>query len=301
MIVEERYEERLPVALSRKLADIAQLVKLRLSMLVVFSAVIAFLLASTAGAIDWSRLLMLVIGGFLVTGSANGFNQVIEKHADGLMKRTHNRPLPTGRMSSLEVISLCIIMGISGVLILGFFTTPLTAYFGAASLVLYSFVYTPLKRKGPIAVYVGAIPGAMPPLLGWVAATGSYGLLPGLLFAVQFIWQFPHFWAIAWVAHSDYAKAGYHLLPLRSGRNRNSALFILVSTILLVPVSLLPIYYGLGGIASYVVTLAMSLMLLAQAIRLVRSCESNHARQLMFGSFIYLPVIQLVLMIDKLV
>lgn len=301
MIVEERYEERIPVALSRKLADIGQLVKLRLSMLVVFSAVIAFLLASTAGAIDWSRLLMLIIGGFLVTGAANGFNQVIEKQADGLMKRTHNRPLPTGRMSTGEVIALCVFMGISGVLILGFFTTPLTAYFGAASLVLYSFVYTPLKRKGPIAVYMGAIPGAMPPLLGWVAATGEYGLLPGLLFAVQFVWQFPHFWAIAWVAHSDYKKAGYQLLPLRSGKNRNSALFILVSTILLVPVSLLPIYFGLGGVASYVVTLAMGFMLLAQAIRLVRTCDSKHAKQLMFGSFIYLPVIQLVLMIDKLV
>ncbi|TCS90018.1 protoheme IX farnesyltransferase [Anseongella ginsenosidimutans] len=300
MIAEERYEEKLPVALGRKFADISQLVKLRLSMLVVFSAVIAFVLASTE-AIDWSRLIMLVIGGFLVTGAANGFNQVIEKQPDGLMNRTRNRPLPTGRMSSAEVIALCVFMGISGVLILGFFTTWLTALFGALSLVLYSFVYTPLKKKGPIAVYIGAIPGAMPPLLGWVAATGEYGLLPGLLFAVQFMWQFPHFWAIAWVADADYRKADYHLLPLRSGRNRGSAMFILVATLLLLPVSLLPVYFGFGGAVTYVVTIGMGLMLLAQSIRLLRTCEDKHARQVMFGSFIYLPVIQLVLMIDKMI
>ncbi|QEC54136.1 protoheme IX farnesyltransferase [Anseongella ginsenosidimutans] len=269
-------------------------------MLVVFSAVIAFVLASTE-AIDWSRLIMLVIGGFLVTGAANGFNQVIEKQPDGLMNRTRNRPLPTGRMSSAEVIALCVFMGISGVLILGFFTTWLTALFGALSLVLYSFVYTPLKKKGPIAVYIGAIPGAMPPLLGWVAATGEYGLLPGLLFAVQFMWQFPHFWAIAWVADADYRKADYHLLPLRSGRNRGSAMFILVATLLLLPVSLLPVYFGFGGAVTYVVTIGMGLMLLAQSIRLLRTCEDKHARQVMFGSFIYLPVIQLVLMIDKMI
>lgn len=299
MIAEERYEERLPVVLSRKLADVSQLVKLRLSMLVVFSAVIAFVLASTE-AFDWSRLLMLVIGGFLVTGAANGFNQVIEKVPDSMMNRTRNRPLPGGRMTRAEVIALCVFMGVAGILILGFFTTWLTALFGALSLVLYSFVYTPLKKKGPIAVYVGAIPGAMPPLLGWVAATGEYGLLPGLLFAVQFVWQFPHFWAIAWVAHNDYQRAGYHLLPLRSGRTRGSALFILASTLLLLPVSLLPVYFGLGGPVTYAVTLGMGIILLAQALRLVRTCEERHARQVMFGSFIYLPVIQLVLMIDKI-
>lgn len=288
------------MAISRKMADIVQLIKFRLSLLVVFSAVIAFVLAGSE-VIDWSRLIMLIIGGFLVTGAANGFNQVIEKQADGLMNRTRNRPLPTNRMSRAEVIAICVFMGVSGVLILGFFTTWLTAYFGLASLVLYSFVYTPLKKRGPIAVYVGAIPGAMPPLLGWVAATGEYGLMPGLLFAVQFVWQFPHFWAIAWVAAKDYRKAGYDLLPLRSGRNRGSALFILVSTLLLIPVSLTPVYFGLGGPVSYAVTIAMGLMLLSQAIRLVRTCEDRHARQVMFGSFIYLPVIQLVLMIDKMI
>lgn len=267
-------------------------------MLVIFSAVIAFVLASTE-AFDWSRLIMLVIGGFMVTGAANGFNQVIEKYQDSLMNRTRNRPLPANRMSPVEVVVLCILLGLGGILILGFFTTWLTALFGALSLILYSFVYTPLKRKGPIAVYVGAIPGAMPPLLGWVAATGEYGLMPGLLFAVQFVWQFPHFWAIAWVAESDYMRAGYQLLPLRSGRNRASAIFMLISTILLLPVSLLPVYFGLGGPVTYVVTLCMGLMLLAQAIRLTRSLDDKHARQVMFGSFIYLPVIQLVLMIDK--
>src|SRR3546814_433399 len=251
-------------------------------MLVVFSAVIAFVLASTE-AFDWSRLLMLVIGGFLVTGGANGFNQVIEKIPDSFMNRTRNRPLPAGRMTRTEVIVLCVIMSISGILILGFFTTWLTALFGALSLILYSFVYTPLKKKGPIAVYVGAIPGAMPPLLGWVAATGEYGLLPGLLFAVQFVWQFPHFWAIAWVAHEDYSRAGYQLLPLNAGRTRGSAIFILVSTVLLLPVSLLPVYFGLGGPVTYAVTICMGLMLLAQAMRLLRTCEDQHARKLMFG------------------
>lgn len=300
MIAEKTYEEKLPAALSRKLADISQLVKLRLSMLVVFSAVIAFVLASTE-AFDWSRLIMLVIGGFLVTGAANGFNQVIEKRLDALMNRTRNRPLPASRMSTGEVIALCVFMGISGVLILGFFTTWLTGFFGAVSLLLYAFVYTPLKRKGPIAVYVGAIPGAMPPLLGWVAATGEYGLMPGLLFAVQFMWQFPHFWAIAWVAHDDYQRAGFQLLPLSSGRSRGSTLFILVSTLLLIPVSLLPVYFGLGGPVTYVVTLAMGLILLDRAVRLFLTCEEKHARQVMFGSFIYLPVIQLVLMIDKII
>lgn len=307
--VKKNEETVVAEAVSSKYADITALVKLRLSMLVVFSAGVSFVLASS-GPVDWSRLIMLIIGGFLVTGSANGFNQVIERRLDALMNRTRNRPLPAGRMKMSEALSLSILMGLTGLFLLGFFTTPLTVLFAALSLVSYAFIYTPLKQKSAAAVYVGAFPGAMPILLGWVAATGTYGLLPGLLFAVQFMWQFPHFWSIAWVADEDYQRAGFHLLPSKQGRGKKSALFILLSTLILLPVSLLPVYFGLGGIVTFTVTAFMGCLFLFQSFRLYRSvalprgsrqtCDNKHARQLMFGSFIYLPVIQLTMMIDKI-
>ncbi|MGZ4060624.1 MAG: heme o synthase, partial [Bacteroidia bacterium] len=211
-----------------KVRDYAQFIKLRLASLVVFSAAIGFVISSraAAGGFSWSKMLILVLGGFLVTGSSNGFNQIMEKNLDKLMNRTQNRPLPKDRMSFSESFVLAAIMGISGILILWIFMNPLSGILGFSALILYTIVYTPLKRITPFAVFVGAFPGAIPPLLGCVAATQGFGSITPqawILFAGQFMWQFPHFWAIAWVLDDDYKKAGFRMLPSLGGRNKSSA------------------------------------------------------------------------------
>lgn len=284
-----------------KVADYAQFSKLRLASLVVFSAVIGYFIACREMQIaaDWIRLTALTLGGFLVTASSNGFNQVIERDTDKLMKRTQNRPLPQGRMTVNEGIVVASVMGIAGISVLFAFTNVLSGILGSLALVLYTIVYTPLKKITPFAVFVGAFPGAVPAMLGWVAASegmGKIGTSALLLFAIQFMWQFPHFWAIAWVQHDDYKQAGFHLLPSPGGRDKSSAFQIVVYTLMLIPVSLTPLLFHLSGLISAMVILACGVGFLLQALKLYRTCEVQSASRLMFGSFIYLPVVQLALL-----
>lgn len=299
MIVSKLVKEQESVQVGRKLvADYMLLIKLRLSFLVVFSAAITYLYG-TGGNFSWMNLLILVAGGFLVTGASNGINQILERHLDGLMDRTRDRPLPTLRMGVPEAVVACAVMGTTGIALL-YMLNPLTALLGAFSLISYAFIYTPLKQVTSFSVYVGAVPGAMPPILGWVAATGHLGIEALVLFAIQFVWQFPHFWAIAWVLDDDYQKAGFRLLPSGEGRSKKSATFILVATVLLIPVSVLPSFLNMGGYVLALVSLLAGILFLIQAIRLYKTCTIKAASKLMFSSFIYLPLVQLALLIDKL-
>jgi protoheme IX farnesyltransferase len=281
-----------------KISDYIMFVKLRLAALVVMSAAICFILASES--VDLTKLFFLILGGFLVTASSNGFNQIIERDLDKLMTRTANRPLPTGRMSLTEAYSISVITGITGIAILWIFMNPLSGLLGTLALFLYVAIYTPLKQKTPFAVFVGAFPGAIPPLLGWIAATNNIETVqPWILFGVQFIWQFPHFWAIAWVLDDDYKKAGFRMLPSSGGRDKASAFQILVYTLFLLPISLTPLFFGLSGSISSILILIFGCLFLLQAIKLFRTLALTAAQQLMFGSFAYLPLVQLALLFDK--
>jgi len=277
--------------------DFSKLVKMRLTFLVVFSASISFLIGSKVnGHIDWMNWLKLIGGGFLVTAAANCFNEIIEKDLDKLMKRTMDRPIPAGRMTTGQGLVMGLFMGIGGTILLGGLN--LTAgYLSVFSVLLYAFAYTPLKRKSPIAVFVGAIPGALPPLIGYVAAHPKIDEIALILFGIQFIWQFPHFWAIAWVLDDDYKLAGFRLLP--SGqRNLTSAAFAFASTLILVPVSLLPTYYGYGGYYVGGVSLVCSLIFLYLGFKLLKNLDIPSAKKLMYGSFFYLPIVQLMFLFD---
>ncbi|MBI3500920.1 MAG: protoheme IX farnesyltransferase [Bacteroidetes bacterium] len=274
-------------------------IKLRLSSLVVFSAVIGFVLISN-GSIDWAKVGWLTLAGFLVTGSANGFNQIIERNFDKIMERTMMRPLPQERMTVNEGIIFASVIGIAGLIILWFFLNPLSSLLSALSITLYVFAYTPLKRKTAFAVLVGAFPGAFPPLLGAIAATENFGHMPfaGLvLFAIQFVWQFPHFWAIAWVMHDDYQKAGFHLLPSK-GRDKASAFQILIYTLFLLLISMIPVLFKMT--ATFFAPLIISIcgiIFFYQSIKLYRDCSIKSAREVMFGSFAYLPIVQLAILL----
>lgn len=277
-----------------KLRDYATFMKFRLASLVVISAAIAFAAASKE--LDWVKMGWLVLGGFLVTGSSNGFNQIIERDLDKLMTRTQNRPLPQERMSVAEAMVLASVTGIAGVAILWVFMNPLSGLLGLLALLLYTVVYTPLKRVTPFAVFIGAFPGAIPPLLGCVAATEGFGSVPligWILFAGQFIWQFPHFWAIAWVLDDDYKKAGFKMLPSPGGRDKSSAFQVLVYTLFLYPISLMPVMFHFSGFISSLIISFCSIYFLYQAYVLYKDCTVEAARKLMFGSFFYLPAIQL--------
>ena len=282
--------------LTAKLKDYAAFCKLRLASLVVFSALCGYLMA--ADTVNWKDLIMLLIGGFFVTGSSNGFNQIIEKQPDSLMKRTQNRPLPQNRMSIQEAVIVASVMGLLGVILL-YLINPLSALLGAIALVLYTAVYTPLKKETPFAVFVGAFPGAVPPMLGYVAFTGALDLEAWVLFAVQFMWQFPHFWAIAWKLDDDYKLAGFKMLP-SGNRDKSSAYLILVYTLMMIPVSLLPLFFGLSGYISAAIILLAGIGFLIIAIKLYNSLSPKDASRLMFASFIYLPVVQVAMLVDKL-
>lgn len=277
---------------------LAELLKLRLSFLVAFSSAFGYLLA-IQGPINWIQLVMVSVGGFLVSGAATTINQVIERDYDQLMKRTMNRPLPTGRVSVQEAIMVAAVAGVLGLVLLNISTNILTTALSALSLLLYSFVYTPLKRVGPIAVFVGAIPGALPPLLGWTAATGSISEEALILFGIQFIWQFPHFWAIAWVADDDYKRAGFKLLPMGGQKDLRTAIQIMSYTLFLLPLGLLPAKLGITGITSALVATICGVMFLFQTFNLMKDCSHKSALRLMFGSFIYLPVVQIAFLLDK--
>lgn len=289
----------LNLSLAGKASAVLALTKARLNLSVVYSALAGFLLGSTS--IDWLNLLWVALGGYLTVGAANGFNQILERDRDERMERTRRRPLPTGQLTVLEAMIACTLMAFAGLYFL-YLINNLTVLFGAFALFMYVLVYTPLKARGAIAVFVGAFPGAIPALLGWVAATNDFDIEPGTLFALQFLWQFSHFWAIAWVADADYAKAGYHLLP--SGKaDRRSALQILLYTLFVVPVSVLP-WFGITGSLS-LSTWAMTLVLLLglgfvyRAVILLQSFSKADARKLMLYSVAYLPLVQLLYVIDK--
>ena len=284
---------------SSKMQDYAQLAKLRLTSLVVFSAAMGFLMGNN-GPINWLSFTMLILGGLLVTGASNAFNQVLEKETDKLMDRTADRPLPDNRLSLQQATIAAFIMGVLGVTVLYLFVNTISAILGALAMALYALAYTPMKKRSPFAVFIGAIPGAMPPMLGWVAATGFIGFEAWVLFVIQFMWQFPHFWAIAWVLDDDYRKAGFKMLPSTEGRTRSSAFQILVYTFGMIPAGLIPWYFGLsGGISAIFITLC-AIGMLFYAIRLFKECSIEAARKLMFGSFIYLPLVQIALVLDNI-
>jgi heme o synthase len=285
------------VSFKSKITDYAQLTKMRLASLVVFSALTGYFFAIDFSSASLLHLFYLVVGGFLVTGSSNAFNQIIERDLDKMMKRTQDRPIPDGRMEAAEAFFVASIIGFAGILILWFGLNPLSGLLGTLALFLYVAVYTPLKRVGPIAVFAGAFPGAIPPMLGYVAATNDFGLIPGVLFATQFIWQFPHFWAIAWKADADYTKAGFRLMPTASGKSQASALIILVYTIFLIPISLFPIIFTSGNITLMAVVAAVGLGFTWYAIQLYSQRNDQAALKLMFASFVYLPIIQLLYLI----
>ncbi len=280
-------------------SDFVKLVKLRLSFLVVFSASISFLIGSKEQEhIDWWNWAILTLGGFLVTAAANGFNEIIEKDLDKLMKRTADRPIPAGHMTTGQALVLSLTMGILGTIILlelNFLTGVLAVF----SIMLYAFVYTPMKRKSPIAVFIGAIPGALPPLIGYFAAFANPQIswIPVILFLIQFAWQFPHFWAIAWVLDEDYKKAGFRLLPT-TRPDKLSAFIILISTLILIPVSLMPTIYQFGGFTVAGISLLSGTYFLYTAVRFYRSLDIADARKMMYVSFVYLPIVQLSLLFD---
>lgn len=275
-----------------------ELLKFRLSFLVAFSSGFGYLLGNSGG-IDWFRFLALMTGGFLVSGTSIIFNQIAERDYDILMKRTQNRPLPTGKLSVNEALQFAMVTGLIGFGLIAWQTNILTLLLSVLSMVLYAFVYTPLKRIGPIAVFVGAIPGALPPLLGWVAATGTIAHEALLIFGIQFIWQFPHFWAIAWVADEDYKKAGFKLLPGGGKKDLNTAINIMIYTLFLLPLGLLPTYFGLVGITSGVIVTLCGVLFLAQTFSLMKDYSRKSALKIMFGSFIYLPIVQIAYLLDK--
>lgn len=269
--------------------------KFRLSFLVVLSAISGYLFA---GGTDLIEIALLTIGGSFVTAASNGANQIWEKDIDKLMKRTSSRPLPQGQMSlNFAYISVIVLLIIGSYLL--FIINIQCALIGLAAFISYVFMYTPMKAKSSWAVFIGAFPGAVPPLLGAIAATNSFGFLPGVLFFVQFTWQFPHFWAIAWVSHDDYQKAGYHLLPSSLGRSKQSAFQILIYSVALIPFSLIPWLLDWTGTTTFVIASLLGTMFFLYAYKLFLTQEDADARKLMFASFVYLPIIQFTYVLDK--
>ncbi len=267
-------------------------------MVVVFSAVVGYVVAAGTQ-IQWLELLALAFGGFCVTACANALNEVFEKDFDKLMKRTAVRPLPSERMKPSEALLASGVMGLIGLGLMWYFFGALTVALAAISIISYAFIYTPLKRISPIAVFVGAIPGALPPVIGWVAFTGTIGIEAVILFIVQFIWQFPHFWAIGWLGHDDYQKAGFKLLPNNSGKTKSTAIHSMVYIILLIPMVLLGVYFGLGYRLTAIMAFVAGIMYLYPAIQLYKRCDDKAALKLMFASFFYLPLMQISWMIDR--
>jgi protoheme IX farnesyltransferase len=275
-----------------------ELLKFRLASLIAFSGAMGYCLG--AKEVTWINLVLFTIASIGITGAANIINQILEKDTDKMMKRTASRPLPSGRIGVNEAIILCIVLGVVSLFIFVSVFNLITGLISLLSLVLYGFVYTPLKKVGPIAVFVGAFPGAFPPMIGWLAATNQFGLEPGILFAIQFFWQFPHFWAIAWVLDEDYKRAGFKLLPAKGLKDADSALQMMIYTLFLLPIGWLPYELGMTGINSAFVATIFGVLFLAQTFHLMRKCTDKTARQLMFGSFIYLPIVQIAFLLDKL-
>lgn len=285
--------------IASKLQDYKLLIKFNLSFMVVFSAVICYLLAPKVTEYDWGSIVLFFVGGMLVTGSANAINQVVEKDTDAMMKRTAKRPIASGRMSATEGWAFAIVAGIAGTLMLWHFNF-LTAALSALSLFVYAFIYTPLKKVNSISVLVGAVPGALPCLIGWAAGNDDLSAGGWALFAIQFIWQFPHFWAIAWIAHKDYSAAGFKLLPSVEGPTKYSAIQSIIYSLLLLPVGVIPYFLGMSGMVSLVIVTIANCFMVWQCIRLYKEMTIQAARRVMFSSYIYLPIVLLALLIDKI-
>jgi len=288
--------------LASKVKDYFQLIKFTLSFMVVFSTVVSFLIAPNELYYERNKLLsvlLLFVGGMLVTGSANAINQIAEKDTDAIMKRTSKRPVASGRMSVNEATIFAVIAGAAGVFILWYWFNYQAALTGLFSLFLYGFIYTPLKKVNSIAVLVGAIPGAIPCLIGWVAATGSFSAGGWILFGIQFLWQFPHFWAIAWIAHHDYSAAGFKLLPGDKGPTKFTALQTVIYSALMIPFGLLPYYMDIAGATSAWILTGCNLWMVFVSIRLFLKMDAKSARGVMFSSYFYLMVVLLALFADR--
>lgn len=287
-----------------KIKDYGQLLKPNLSFLVVFSSVIAYLLVPGVH-FELSKVIILFAGGMLVTGAANAINQILEKDSDRLMKRTMFRPLPDARMQRAEAWLFALLTAFAGAALLALSFNLMTGILSLVSLLLYAFAYTPLKKISPIAVLVGAIPGAMPPLLGWVAATNRIGFEGAgtggwILFAVQFFWQFPHFWSIAWVAYDDYAKAGIKLLPSSAGRTSFTGLQCMLYSLVLIPISMLPRLH-MTGVIGMSVAIVMGIIYFYTSYLFYQHNDEKSARRVMFASFFYLPIVLIAYLLDKTV
>jgi len=276
------------------------LIKYRLSLSVVLSSVCSFLIAFDIFSLI--KFLLLIIGGFFVVGASNGFNQVIERRRDALMIRTSSRPIPSGVMTVNKALIICITLSILGLSML-YLINYRTALFGLVSMIIYLGLYTPLKTLTPLSVFFGAIPGAIPFMLGWVAVTNRFSIETGILFMIQFFWQFPHFWAIGWVSHDDYMNAGFKMLP--SGKRDNTTAFqIVFYSIWMIIVSSLPYFNFTGklsiGIYSLILILISGLLMLYQALKLMRYKDKQNAIRLMYVSIFYISFIQIIFVIDKL-
>ena len=277
---------------------IFELTKFRLSLLVSFSAIFGFILATDN--IIFFDLLVLGISGYFVTAASVINNQIIEKDLDSKMDRTKDRPLPTNRISKRNSLITSVFFMVIGLTIMTLYFNMVAGLLSLVSLFLYTFIYTPLKRIGPIAVFVGAIPGALPPLIGWIAFSGEITMEAIIIFSIQFIWQFPHFWAIAWIYHDDYKKVGFKLLPSKGEKNFNTALNIMTYTLFLIPLGLLPTIFGITGIISGAVAVLCAILFLAQTFKLFKDYSRSSALKIMFGSFIYLPIVQISFILDKI-
>lgn len=282
-----------------KLRDYMLLVKFSLSFMVVFSAVISYLLAPSVVQFSWRMILLLFAAGLLITGSANAANQVIEKDTDALMKRTADRPVASGRMTTTEGWTFAVVSLLAGLAILATQFNWLSAAIALVSWFVYAYMYTPLKKVSSASVLVGAIPGALPCLIGWAAGQDSISAGGWVLFAMQFFWQFPHFWAIAWIAHKDYSRAGFKLMPSVEGPTKYSAIQSVIYSLVLIPVGMLPYMIGMSGIVSFWIVLVANVLMVWQSVRLFREMETKAARRVMFSSYIYLPVVLLALLADK--
>ena len=281
------------------LSDLKQLTKVGLSLSVVFSSVAGYLLA--VDVINFTTVVLLALGGFFMVGASNAFNQIIEKDTDALMQRTKDRPLPTKRMSVTFAMLIAILFTVLGISIL-YSINPKTALFGAISIFLYTCAYTPLKSVTPLAVFVGAIPGAIPFMLGWVAATDQFGVEAGMLFMIQFFWQFPHFWAIGWLQFEEYKKAGFNMLPMNT-KDKGAVKQIIFYTVIMILVSVAPVLKLSGNFYIYPITAIivafLGVIMLFYALQLHKSEENTDARKLMLSSVLYITVVQIIYVVDK--
>ena len=287
------------ISMNTVLSDLKQLTKVGLSLSVVFSSVAGYLLG--VDVVDYFTLFLLALGGFFMVGASNAFNQIIEKDTDAIMQRTKNRPLPTGRMSVNFAMFIAILFTVLGLAIL-YSINPKTALFGAVSIFLYTCAYTPLKSVTPLTVFVGAIPGAIPFMLGWVAATNNFGIEAGFLFMIQFFWQFPHFWAIGWLQDEEYKKAGFNMLPMNK-KDKNAVKQIIFYTVIMILVSVAPVLKVSGNFYIHPITAILVALLgiymLYFGFKLHKSETNIDARKLMLSSILYITLVPIIYVVDK--